>query len=177
MKGLENQTYLIGYIISNVVAILMLLAAWKWHRTGRLLFFLLFGWACWINWKTVTQTPWVYLDYADLAFSNWYKHFIRGWFSQHTKLLVGFIATCQGFIAMAMLGRGWIFRAGIIGGIIFLLAILPLGVGAGFPATLIMAAGMYALLRGNPDYLWRKSQPDRERNKVLSPNIKPPVNR
>ena len=176
MKGLENQTYLIGYLISNVVAILMLLSAWKWPRVGRLLFCLLFAWACWINWKTVTQSPRVYLDYAELAFSDWYKQFIRGWFSGHIKLVVGFIATCQGLIAMAMLLRGWIFKAGLIGGITFLLSILPFGVGSAFPATLIMAAGMYLLLRSKPDYLWRKRRPENEQKAVASTPVQRPIN-
>jgi hypothetical protein len=158
MKGFENQTYLIAYLISNAAAIILLVAAWKWPRSCRLMFFLLFAWASWFNWETVSHTPQTYLSYADLTFSDWYKQFIRGWFSSHIKLVVGFIATCQGLIALAMLLRGWLFRIGAIAGIIFLLAIMPLGLGSAFPCTLIMAAALGVLLRGYPDFLWRRPE-------------------
>lgn len=169
MKGLENQTYLIAYLVSNAVAILLLVAAWKWPRTGRLMFLLLFAWASWFNWQTVSHTPQLYLDYAHLTFSDWYKQFILGWFSTHTRLAVGFIATCQGLMALAMLLRGWLFKAGAIAAIIFLLAIIPLGLGSAFPCTLIMAAAMGLLLRGYPDYLWRR--PERRRKAAPAPRV------
>ena len=167
MKGLENQTYLIAYLISNAVAILMLVSAWKWPRIGRLLFFMLFAWACWINWKTLLETPQVYLDYAELTPSELYKKIIRGWFSGHIQPVVGFIATCQGFIALAMLLRGWLLKAGLIGGIIFLLAIIPFGVGSAFPATFIMAGAMLILFKTNSDYLWRRGVPQQPQKTIL----------
>jgi hypothetical protein len=174
MKGLENPTYLMAYLVSNAVAILLLVMAWKWPRAARLMFLLLFAWASWFNWQTVSFTPQVYLDYAELTFSDWYQQFIRGWFSRHIKLVVGFIATCQGLIALAMLLRGWLFKAGTIAGIIFLLAIAPLGVGAAFPCTLNMAVAMLLLLRGYADYLWRRPekrpQPGAPPRVVLKPD-------
>lgn len=158
MKGLENPIYLMAYLISNAVAIIMLVAAWKWPRTGRLMFLLLFAWASWFNWQTVSHNPQTYLEYDQLAFSEGYRQFIRGWFSSHIKLVVGFMATCQGMVALAMLLRGWIFKTGALGAIAFLLAIIPLGVGSAFPCTLIMAAAMMVLLRGHSDYLWRRPE-------------------
>jgi Domain of unknown function (DUF4342) len=54
-----------------------------------------------------------------------------------------------------MLLKGWVFRAGSIGAIIFLLAIAPLGVGAAFPCTVIVAISTWLLLRNKQiDYLW-----------------------
>ena len=145
MKGLDNQLYVVLLIISNAVALLQLIAAIKWPNIARISFFLLFSWACWINWKTSRQTPQFYLDYAGLAWSEWYQTFIRGWFSEHIKPVVGFIATCQGAIAISMLLRGWIFQMGCLGAILFLIAILPLGVGSGFPCTGIMAIAVFIL--------------------------------
>ncbi len=155
MKGFENQTYLIAYIISNIVALILLLCAWKWPRVGRLLFFLLFAWAAWVNWALAVQTPQAYLDYADLTFSGWYKQFILGWFKDHTLLAVGFIATSQGLIALSLLQKGLVYKIGCIGGVVFLLAIMPFGVGAAFPCTLVMAAALYRLLRHGQDYIWK----------------------
>ena len=157
MKGLENSTYLIGLLISNIVALIMLYAAVKYNRFARLLFFLLFSWASWVNWTTVIKTPNVYLDYADMTLIPTYRDIILGWFSKNIQLLVGFIATCQGLIAISMLLKGVAIKIGGIGAIIFLLAILPLGVGAGFPATLIMAIAMiYIVHHKDIDYMWYK---------------------
>jgi len=158
MKGWYNHMYIILLIISNAVAILQLIAAVKWPRIAKFSFFLLFGWACWINWKTALQTPGVYLEYADLAWSGLYSDFINGWFATHIKFTVGFIAICQGLIAFSMLAKGWWFKLGCIGGASFLVAILPLGVGSGFPATAIMALSLVVLLRKKLDrFIWGKT--------------------
>lgn len=147
MKGLENPTFVLLLVIANLIAILQIIAAAKAPRIARVSFLLLFSWACWINWKTSQQSPELYLEYAGLAWSKWYRHFIDGWFSRHIKLAVGFIATCQGLIATSMLFKGLPFKIGCIGAIIFLVAILPLGIGAGFPSTALMAVAVYMLFR------------------------------
>ena len=157
MKGLDNQLYLVLLIISNVIAILQLIAAVKWHRMAKLSFFLLFAWACWMNWTTSQQTPDVYIDYANLTWSQWYGNIIHGWFARHIQLAVGFIAVCQGLIAISMLLKGIVFKTGCIGAIIFLLCIVPFGVGSGFPATVIMAAAIFILFKKHyHKFIWQK---------------------
>jgi hypothetical protein len=159
MKGLDNQLYIMLLVISNLVAIAQLIAAVKWSRLARVSFFLLFAWASWTNWKTSQQTPQFYLDYSDLAWIGWYRTFITGWFADHIKTVVGFIATCQGLIAVSMLLKGWIFKIGCTGAIIFLISILPFGVGSGFPCTAIMAAAMYILLKKhNNKFAWENNK-------------------
>ncbi len=153
MKGLENQTYLFGLIAFNLLALVFLFCGAWWPRIARVLFFLLFGWACWMNWTISRRSPDDYLQYADLSLGNWYREFINGWFSKHIPHVVGFIATCQGLIALSMLLKGWLFKTGCIGGIIFLLAIAPLGVGSGFPCTITFALGLGVLFRKGKDYL------------------------
>jgi len=156
MRALEVPQYLIAYIIANAFAIILLLLAWKQPRISRALFSILFFWACYTNWHVALTKPDDYLFYANLTFSNAYRDFIYGWFSNHILLMVGFIATCQGLIAISFLLKGWIYRIGSLGAIIFLLAIAPLGVGSGFPCTIIMATALYVLVREKPDYLWHK---------------------
>jgi len=160
MRGLEVPQYLIAYIIANTFAIVSLLLAWKQPRIARALFSILFIWACFTNWHVALTRPNDYLFYANLTFSDTYKAFILGWFSNHILQMVGFIATCQGIIAISFLLKGWIYQAGSIGAIIFLLAIAPLGVGSGFPCTVTMAIVLYLLLREKPDYLWHKKPQD-----------------
>ena len=164
MKGFENPTYLIAYIISNVVALLLLWASLKHPRLSRLLFFLLFAWASWINMRTALIQPEVYLEYADLTFSSWYRIFILGPFKTYTTLMVGSIAVGQGLLALAMLMKGLVFRIGALGAMVFLISIAPLGVGSAFPCTLVMATGLFFLLRRQHiPYLWKKA-PKPEKN-------------
>ena len=43
MKGLDNSTYLMLYIISNAVSLLILGLSWKMQRVARLLLFIIFA--------------------------------------------------------------------------------------------------------------------------------------
>ena len=156
MEHLNNESYTGLLVVSNIVAVLQLFAAFKWPAIARFSFFFLFAWASWTNWVTSQHTPHVYLEYADFAWSRAYREFITGWFSQHIELAVGCIATCQALIAIAILLKGFLFLIGCIAAIIFLLAILPLGIGAGFPCTAIMAIALLVLLKKHP-VLDRKS--------------------
>jgi len=74
---MDQQNIWIAYTASNLVAILFLWAAIKRPRLARLLFFLLFGWASWVNYTTSHQTPEVYIEYADKAIGI-YARFING---------------------------------------------------------------------------------------------------
>lgn len=158
MRGLENETYLYMLIAFNILAIFYLCCAVWWPRIARLLFCLLFAWACWLNWTTSQNTPNDYLQYADNNFSAWYSNFIRGWFSKHIPLLVGIIATCQGLIAISMLLKGWLYKTACIGAITFMVAIAPFGVGSGFPCTIIFAVALAILYRKGTHYLWELPQ-------------------
>lgn len=84
---------------------------------------------------------------------NSYRLFRNGWFSKHIPV-VCLIAACHALFSFSMLMRGLLFRTGAIGGMIFLVAIAPLGREAAFPCSLIMAAGLGLLLRKRNDYLW-----------------------
>jgi hypothetical protein len=163
MNGWDNEQYVFLLIISNTVAILQLVTAIKWPRIAKISFVILFAWAGWTNWTTSQQHPEFYLEYASLAWINWYSNFINGWFAENIKLVVGFIAVCQGLIAISMLLKGWVFKTGCIPAIIFLISILPLGVGSGFPCTAIMAIAIYILLKKHSDkFIW-------ETNKIAIP--------
>jgi hypothetical protein len=84
-------------------------------------------------------TPADYLNYAQFAVLDVYRGFILGFFAQHITALVCTIAVGQACVAFLLATNGWLRRLGYIGAIVFLLAIVPLGVGAGFPATILMA--------------------------------------
>lgn len=145
----------IAHAISNIVALAMLWVAWTRPAWGRLLFSLLFAWAAWTNTTTVLHTPDDYIGYAQYALIGWYEQFIYGFFAAHTQLIVLSIAAGQALIALGMWMKGLLFRIGAIGAMTFLLAIAPLGVGAAFPCTLIMALAMWLLYRNSGrEWLW-----------------------
>jgi hypothetical protein len=158
MQGIDNNTYIIAYFISNLFALLMVLAATIRPRLGRLLFFLLFCWASLFNGYMAATNPGVYLMYAPTALSDWYSDLIKGvWFATNGKYLIGTIAAGQGIIALGVCLKGWIYRWSLIGAIVFLLAIMPLGMGSAFPCTISMAVAALLLLRNNNHlYIWQK---------------------
>ena len=78
MKGLDNHVYVILLVISNIVAILQLIAAIKWPRIARLSFFLLFAWASWTNWTESLRAPQFYLcqSYLEQLVQKFYQRLV-----------------------------------------------------------------------------------------------------
>jgi len=149
------REYFIPWIISNSIAILLLISAIHKPKLARLLLVLLFIWACLINYSTAHNNPNDYLNYAALTPFHVYVDFINGWFKSNIVTMVTVISIGQGLIAAGMLLKGWIVRLAGIGAIVFLLAITPLGIGSGFPFTLITALSIYIILKKDDlNYLW-----------------------
>ena len=146
----------IAYAASNALALAAVWGSRRFPRPTRLFLSLLFGWASWFTVTTALESPWVYLDYADSAIGP-YRAFILGPFEALITPVVSTIAAGQGLIALAMLGRGYLFRLGCWGGMLFGLAIAPLGLYAAFPSTVLLALAFYFLQR-NPSatYLWKR---------------------
>jgi len=61
------QPYLLPFIVSNIVAIIILVSSFYHTKLTRLLFILLFGGASWLNYQVAHHNPGDYLAYADLA--------------------------------------------------------------------------------------------------------------
>ncbi len=147
--------YWIPWLTSNALALILLWLAYKKPNIARWLLVLLFGWACWINFKTAHNNPEDYLDYASFTPFGPYRDFIIGWFSERITLIVSTIAIGQGVIALGMLLKGLYLQIACIGAILFLLFITPLGIGSGFPAPIISAIAVYLILKKDTyEYLW-----------------------
>lgn len=150
------REFFIPWILSNSIAVLFLVAAILKTKLARLLFALLFAWACWLNYTTAHYNPEEYLNYARLTPFGVYHDFINGWFKAHIVSMVTLISFGQGLIAIGMILKGWVVRLAGLGAIVFFLAIIPLGIGAGFPATLLSAVSIYFILKNDDlNYLWR----------------------
>lgn len=143
------------YLISQVVSILFLVAAWRNTRIARALFSLIFLWASITNLYTISVTPDAYLDYANLAIS-WYHDFINGWFSDFDHIMVPAIALGQFSIATGMILKGCWVKWACIGAIIFLMSIAPLMVGSAFPFSITVSTAAWLILkRDKKNYLWK----------------------
>ncbi len=153
------KQYIIPYILSNIVFGLSILAAVKMPIVARFFLAAVFLWACCINTSTAINNPQVYLDYASLSPVPFYKEFINGFFAKHITIFVTEVAIGQFFIFLGLLlNRNWVDMA-CVGGMIFGIAISPLGVGAAFPATVTMAIAFYVLMRkGKHDFIWKLKQ-------------------
>ena len=140
--------YLVMYLGANLIAVAMLGFAFWRPRLVRWLWVAIFVWAASINTMTAATEPWVYLAYGALTPSAWYRDFINGWFSLHIQPVVLSIAVGQAMIAILLARSEVSRRLGVFGAIVFLLAIAPLGVGSGFPFSLVAIASLLVMERG-----------------------------
>ena len=143
---MSSQQLVIAYIGSNLAALLLLFLSWKRKNTARFLFAVLFIWASVTNWRTANSNPTVYLEYSEYAIGI-YQKVIHGYFASHITGIVSLIAAGQLLIGLGMLARGLIVKISCAGGIIFLLAIAPLGFGSAFPFSITASIALYLLYR------------------------------
>jgi len=153
------RTYLLPLLISNLLGILTFIAAIKKPMWSRCFLAAVFLWAACVNAGFAMHNPGIYLEYGNLTPVPLYKDFIFGFFSQHIGPIVVDIALAQFAIFLGLvLNRVWT-KLACLGGMVFGVAIAPLLIGSGFPASLFMAAAFYILLsRYNHDFIWKWSQ-------------------
>ncbi len=127
-----------------------------WARIFLAAFFL---WASYFNSTSALRSPEIYLDYARLDALPVYSDFIDGFFSRHITPFVFTIAVGQFLIFLGLiLNRTWT-KLACAGGIIFGLAIAPLGVGSAFPATVSMSIAFFILFRKyHHEFIWKWNQ-------------------
>lgn len=140
---MNPKEFLTPYIIANVFAVLMILIGWKKPRTGKIIWGFIFLAAGLFNLFHGITKPEAYLAYGEQAVFPFLRDFINGTFSHMTTPIVALIAVGQMMIGFFLLYRSnRLTRPGIVGGILFLIGIAPLGIGSAFPASLFMAASL-----------------------------------
>jgi len=135
------------FIISHAVALIYVIAAWRWPRATRYVTGAGFAFAGAFNTYWAATAPVIFVKAYGPHAIPLYQTFIYGAFARHTASFVLAIAAGQmavGVLAFAPLP--W-RRLSYIGAIVFLLAITPLGIGAAAPSELIFAAGVALLFR------------------------------
>ncbi|MFI5153959.1 MAG: hypothetical protein ACHQET_11535 [Chitinophagales bacterium] len=155
----DLKQYFAPYLISNILFGLSIWAALKKPIVTRIFLAALFLWASLVNFSTAMRKPEVYLEYAQLSFMPFYRDFIKGFFSQHVRAFVLMVAAGQFLIFSGLCLKSQWTTLACLGGIIFGLAIVPLGVGSAFPATLLMAISFFILFqRPEHDFIWKLNQ-------------------
>ncbi|MFI5151844.1 MAG: hypothetical protein ACHQET_00840 [Chitinophagales bacterium] len=154
------KDYLVPFIISNILFVLSIVAATKRPKWARAFLAAFFLWASLTNLSYAISRPEIYLEYGKLTFLPFYEDFINGYFSQHITQLVSLIAFFQMAIFIGILLNKFWVRLASIGGMIFGMAIAPLGVGSAFPSTVFMAISFLILyFSKDQDFIWKKSKP------------------
>jgi hypothetical protein len=135
------------YVAANLLGLAILALAFWRPAAARWVWVAIFVWAASANTITVATEPWAYLAYGGLTPSTLYRVFINGWFSAHIQPFVLSIAVGQLIIAILLSRVGDARKLGVAGASVFLLAIAPLGVGSGFPFSLIAIASLLTMER------------------------------
>ena len=146
MSEFNSSTFLIAYIISNLVGLLILWASVSKPKWARWIFVLLFSWAAVVNFTTAQLEPNLYMSYGPHALPL-YRDFIFGWFQFHISVFVSLVAIGQLLIVFGLLLPGIWFKLACIGIIIFLLAIAPLGWSTAFPFSIVVSLAAFFLMR------------------------------
>jgi hypothetical protein len=143
----QIRTELGLYVGWNVFALAFILVAATWPKVARLVFSILFlGAGVWNLFASLTMPMFYVSTYGHSATSP-YAAFINGPFAANPALFVVPIALGQLAIGILATGTGPWVRLAMVGSMIFLLAIAPMGVGAAFPFSAFVILAAYLVYR------------------------------
>jgi len=145
---LLSSEFLVPNLVSNIISAALVFTAVRWPRVTRVMFVVMFLVAGLFNAYTAVTDPEAYLAYADMAVLDIYRNFITGYLSGHVEEIILAIALGQLGVAALLCGSKHILNIGVGGGVIFFVAIIPLGVGSAFPASLLLAVAIVLMRRG-----------------------------
>lgn len=142
-----------AWVASNGFALALIILAWKAPKVGRAVFGLVFAGAAVFNAVSVLTNPQGYVEgFGPQALFPFYENFIYGPFARHTATFVLAIAAGQLAVGILMFARGVAFRLGLAGGMLFFLAISPLGIGSALPMPLLGVVALWVLWNRTPSY-------------------------
>jgi hypothetical protein len=139
------EEYLFQWATTNVIALGLLFLAWKYPRFGKYIFGLIFLAASIVNALTAIQGPSLYLQYKQFVILEIYERFIGGYFVGHIVQFVLGIAAFQLLISIGLLYGRFLLKPALIGGMIFMIGIAPLGLGSALPAPIILLMSLWVL--------------------------------
>jgi len=141
---MDSQDIWVPYIITHAISIVLIFICYKWPKIGKVAWGIIFVLAGIFNIYLGLTNPQKYVDLGQGAVGI-YQKFIYGIFSSYTSLIVSLIALGQIMVGIFLFMKRMPFLWGILGGIIFLVAISPLGIGSAFPSPLLMVISLILL--------------------------------
>ena len=145
---MNYEQFMLPVILANLLAIVIMLLSYNFPRFMRFIWGVVFIAAGIVNLITIVNTPGIYVDtFGPAAVLDFYKELIYGPFSKQPGVYVALIAGGQILIGALIWSRGLWYYLGLIGGLIFFLAIAPLGAGSAFPCTVFLAFGLIFMMR------------------------------
>ncbi|MGZ5286227.1 MAG: hypothetical protein ACXWB9_03535 [Flavisolibacter sp.] len=141
-------------IVLNILALLLLLFAWKQPRVAKLLFSIMFAGSAITNLVSIITNAQGLAGNEHQVIAWFYDQVIYGFFRSNNNWILTSLIILQVLISISLIMRGWFYITGVITAIILLGSIIPLGITAAFPATFIMALALTRLLRFNHHYFW-----------------------
>lgn len=136
----------IPYIFSNALAVCALWLSLRKPGASKGLLGILFVSAAVFNTYTAFSNPSAYLAFAETALLPFYQQFIRTFFADNTVIIIALISAGQLYIGLSMMYEDLRFKVGCIGGILFGIAIAPLGVGSALPCSIVLSLSFLTLL-------------------------------
>jgi len=135
-----------AWIASNAFALALITVCWKLPKVGRATIGLGFAAAAVFNTITVLVNPQSYVQgFGPEALFPFYQDFIHGPLAANPAAFILPIAAGQLLVGGLMFFKGRWLKLGLAGGIVFLLAITPLGRGSAFPMPLLLMAAFWVL--------------------------------
>lgn len=142
-RGIDAK-WALAYAASNLVAVAILFAAVTRPQVARWAIVALFAYAAIYNtWLGLTR-PEEYQGFAELVLIPWYRDFIQGPLREHGNAIIPAIGAGQALCTVLLALGGRFVWAGAIGVCIFLLAIVPLGVGSAVPFSFLVSLAAIA---------------------------------
>ena len=139
---------LVPLFVTNAFALATAGVCFRWPGVGLWVFRVVFIGAGVFNIRLGIIRPQTYVEgFGELAVFSFYRSFIHGFFQDHAVIIIVLISIGQMLVGFLLFTRDWSQRLGMLGGIFFLVAITPLGIGSAFPAPLVMAFALYVLDR------------------------------
>ncbi|OMP75195.1 hypothetical protein [[Flexibacter] sp. ATCC 35208] len=141
---MRGNLFSLAFLVSNAGAILILLISIWYKRAGRIIIALLFLIAALVNAWQATFKPDVYNVYELIAALPVYEYLIAEVLLIHITLYIILLMIIQLFIGIGILYNR---KTALVAGIVYLLALAPLGAGSSFPCTVILAIAVILLLK------------------------------
>ncbi|MBS1709828.1 MAG: hypothetical protein JSS65_14035 [Armatimonadetes bacterium] len=131
--------FAVPYAVSQVFAVVTLAFAFGRPKVARWVMAALFSYAAVHNALFAVFSPQEYQGFASMMLVGWYREIVEGPFRTSATAWLAVIALGQAIVALCLAMGGQRLWVGVAGVIVFLVALLPFGVGSAFPFGVVVS--------------------------------------